>query len=110
MAGSKSKTNKYGVEVVTYHFVTIEWVWKASHEDNYAYTEKVHDNIDSHWSNVAAQFPGVKRMSETPNMGLHYWKRVTLRGDNSQMVFAAGQSVAKAIFAHRFVEPIVKSK
>lgn len=92
--------------VLTSHSVIIEWVVKDSHRKNYTYIDAVYDSLESHWSAVSSQFPGVKLIQGGDIYDRQ--KSLTLRGDDAQGVLAAGKEMAKLIFSHEFVEPAVK--
>lgn len=104
MDNSKPDSNPYDIEVFTCHSVIIEWVLKDSHRDNYAYIDTVYDSLERYWSVVSGQFPGVKLIRAGDIYDRQ--KGFTLRGDDAQVVLAAGKDMAKLIFSHEFVEPI----
>jgi hypothetical protein len=107
MDNSKSDSNAYEVVVLTSHSATIEWAMKASHRKNFTYIDTVYDSLESHWSAVSGQFPGVKLIQGGDIYDRQ--KSFTLRGDDAQLVLAAGKEMAKLLFSHEFVEPVVKA-
>jgi hypothetical protein len=105
MAKAKKDANKYGVEVITYHEVTINWHWIGDQGKDCDYRDQVFDRTDNHWLVIKGEFPGVEKMWEQSSMGHRYYPRFRLRGDNPATVLAAGKEMAKKIFSHRYVEP-----
>jgi hypothetical protein len=105
MAGKQSKTNKYGLEVVTFHELNIDWRWIGKNGDDCDYRDQVFDRIDAHWVTIRGDFPRVDRIWYTGPMGHRFHSNLRLRGDNPEVVLAAGQEMAKKIFAHKYVEP-----
>lgn len=108
MKKNKPDSNPHGIEVLTFHSVIIEWVLKDSHSDDYAYIDTVYHSLEGHWSAVSGQFPRVKIIQAGDIYDRQ--KSFTLRGDDAQVVLAAGKEMAKWIFSHEFVEPVVLCK
>jgi hypothetical protein len=106
MSKKKSKAKKYGIEVLTYHQVSVNWLLSGGHKDNLDYKRKVHDKIDAHWYKIREKFPGVTRIWPQASMGMYFWQYIELRGDNPETVMAAGKAMAKKIFSYRHVESV----
>jgi hypothetical protein len=109
VSDKKISSNKYGVEVVTYHETNIDWRWIGNKGAECDYRDQVFDRIDAHWVTIRGEFPGVDRIYYTGPMGNHYYPNLRLRGDNPEVVLAAGKEMAKKIFAHRYVEPGIEA-
>jgi hypothetical protein len=107
MEEGKLESNPYGIEVLSSHHVAIAWVLKDSHRKNYTYVDTVYDTLESHWSAVSCQFPGVKLIQAGDIYDRQ--KGFTLSGNDAQVVFAAGKDMANLLFSHEFVEPVLKS-
>jgi len=100
----KKSKSKYSFEIAVNYSTEIGFIYKCINEADWEYREKVRSRLQQRSIEVSRDFCVVVLVNQYLLARDH--DTIVISGKDQKSVQLAGEAMAKAIFSHKYVEPV----